>query len=219
MKKFTLCSLCIYRVIWLCNAGANSGFAWKLREFLLVWKKGYVSIIYSFSQNSPCCTLFSNGQVRCIPDCNGESFWALLFRLMGLLSILFSTCGHLSRTWSIRVEVRKKELQAASLCRSMVSFRHAAAKSGRDVHCSFQGLCQVSGLGASTAQDGCKFGLGSISGYFLCRCILNVTSMGFVWKFWLYLSDYYMTSEYSKNFWKYLFLLVCMYDRNAERNH
>lgn len=190
MRKFTLCSLCIYKVVWLCNPGANYEFALNFREFLLVLKKRYVSIIYSFSQNSPCCTFFSNGKVWCIPDCNGESFWALLFRLMGFLSILLSTWGSLSRTWSIRVEVRKKELQAASLCRSMVSFRHAAAKSGRDVHFSFQGLCQVSGLGASTAQDGCKFGFGSISGYFLCRCILNVTSVGFVWKFWLHLSDY-----------------------------
>lgn len=34
-----LCSLCIYKVIWLRNAWANSGFAWKLREFLLVWKQ------------------------------------------------------------------------------------------------------------------------------------------------------------------------------------
>lgn len=47
----------------------------------------------------------------------GESFWDLLCRLMGFLSILFSTCGHLSVEYEAS-EFRKKELQGASPCRS-----------------------------------------------------------------------------------------------------
>lgn len=149
-------------MILLRNAWAHSGFAWKFREFLLAWKKGYVSIICSFSQNSPCFTLFPNGKVRCIPDSNGGSFWALLFRLMGFLSILFSACGHFSIGHEL-LEWRRKELQADSLCRSMVNFGMLQQRVGE----MFIALPHVR-LGSIPLQHGHKFGLGSISRYFFC---------------------------------------------------
>ena len=129
------------------KAWANSVFALKVREFLLVWKKGNVSIIYSFSHNSPYCTLFSNGKIRCILGIalQGNGFPFYTFLCLWALEL---------RKWSIRIqEEATAGSQSLQIPWHVLSFKHTAEKRRSDVRHTFQGLCLVSGLGVSTSED------------------------------------------------------------------